>query len=147
MSVVDRCWVPTATTRFTLSIWATLAGMVRANLDQLEELTCTPAAWSVGRSAPANRRTGHERPGDGHRELFTDAGRDGDLLRPRRAQIHLMGLHPPSSGIRLVPSMGPSEIAMTAMIESFWGRVQAELLNRGRCKTRVELAQRAVRVP
>jgi putative transposase len=41
----------------------------------------------------------------------------------------------------LVPSMGSiGDCYDNAMIESFWGRMQTELLNRKRWKTRVELA-------
>ncbi len=42
---------------------------------------------------------------------------------------------------RLVPSMGSiGDCYDNAMIESFWGRMQTELLNRKRWKTRIELA-------
>ena len=41
----------------------------------------------------------------------------------------------------LVPSMGSTgDCYDNAMIESFWGRVQTELLNRQRWRTRIELA-------
>ena len=41
----------------------------------------------------------------------------------------------------LVPSMGSiGDCYDNAMIESFWGRVQTELLNRQRWRTRIELA-------
>ncbi len=41
----------------------------------------------------------------------------------------------------LVPSMGSiGDCYDNAVIESFWGRMQTELLNRRRCKTRIELA-------
>ena len=41
----------------------------------------------------------------------------------------------------LVPSMGSiGDCYDNAMIESFWGRMQTELLNRKRWKTRIELA-------
>ena len=41
----------------------------------------------------------------------------------------------------LLPSMGSiGDCYDNAMIESFWGRVQTELLNRRRWKTRIELA-------
>jgi transposase InsO family protein len=41
----------------------------------------------------------------------------------------------------LLPSMGSiGDCYDNAMIESFWGRVQTELLNRQRWKTRIELA-------
>jgi putative transposase len=41
----------------------------------------------------------------------------------------------------LVPSMGSiGDCYDNAMIESFWGRMQTELLNRKRWKTRLELA-------
>ena len=41
----------------------------------------------------------------------------------------------------LVPSMGSIDDCYdNAMIESFWGRMQTELLNRKRWKTRIELA-------
>jgi putative transposase len=40
----------------------------------------------------------------------------------------------------LVPSMGRLAIVMTAMIESFWGRMQAELLDQQKWNTRIELA-------
>jgi putative transposase len=41
----------------------------------------------------------------------------------------------------LVPSMGLiGDCYDNAVIESFWGRMQTELLDRKRCKTRVELA-------
>jgi putative transposase len=41
----------------------------------------------------------------------------------------------------LVPSMGSvGDCYDNAVIESFWGRVQTELLNRRRWKTRIELA-------
>ena len=41
---------------------------------------------------------------------------------------------------RLVPSMGSIGDDDNAVIESFWGRIQTELLNRKRWKTRIELA-------
>jgi transposase InsO family protein len=44
----------------------------------------------------------------------------------------------PASG--LVPSMGSIGDFDNAVIESFWGRVQTELFNRRRWKTRIELA-------
>ncbi|WP_433304713.1 transposase [Actinoplanes sp. CA-030573] len=41
----------------------------------------------------------------------------------------------------LVPSMGTiGDCYDNGMIESFWGRMQTELLNRKRWKTRIELA-------
>ena len=41
----------------------------------------------------------------------------------------------------LVPSMGSiGDCYDNAVIESFWGRVQTELLNRRRWRTRIELA-------
>jgi putative transposase len=41
----------------------------------------------------------------------------------------------------LVPSMGSiGDCCDNAVIESFWGRVQTELLNRQRWRTRIELA-------
>jgi transposase InsO family protein len=41
----------------------------------------------------------------------------------------------------IVPSMGSiGDCYDNAMIESFWGRMQTELLNRKRWKTRIELA-------
>ena len=40
----------------------------------------------------------------------------------------------------LVPSMGSIGDCFNAVIESFWSRMQVELLDRKRCKTRVELA-------
>ena len=41
----------------------------------------------------------------------------------------------------LLPSMGSiGDCYDNAMIESFWGRVQTELLNRQRWRTRIELA-------
>lgn len=41
----------------------------------------------------------------------------------------------------LLPSMGSiGDCYDNAMIESFWGRVQVELLNRQRRRTRIELA-------
>jgi transposase InsO family protein len=41
----------------------------------------------------------------------------------------------------LLPSMGSvGDCYDNAMIESFWGRMQVELLDRKRCKTRVELS-------
>ncbi len=41
----------------------------------------------------------------------------------------------------LVPSMGSiGDCYDNAVIESFWGRMQTELLNRKRWKTRIELA-------
>jgi len=41
----------------------------------------------------------------------------------------------------LMPSVGRTGTALdNAMMESFWGRMQVELLNRRRWKTRVELA-------
>jgi len=40
-----------------------------------------------------------------------------------------------------MPSVGRTGTALdNAMMESFWGRMQVELLNRRRWKTRVELA-------
>ena len=40
----------------------------------------------------------------------------------------------------LLPSMGSGDAYANAVIESFWGRMQTELLNRRRWRTRVELA-------
>ena len=41
----------------------------------------------------------------------------------------------------LVPSMGSTgDCHDNAVIESFWARMQVELLNRQRCRTRIELA-------
>jgi len=40
----------------------------------------------------------------------------------------------------LLPSMGSIGDCDNAMIESFWGRMQVELLNRKRWRTRIELA-------
>ena len=71
-----------------------------------------------------------------------DASRGHDHpFRPRRA-IHLLGLHrraPRASG--LLPSMGSiGDCYDNAMIEIFWGRMQTELLDRQRWRTRIELA-------
>jgi transposase InsO family protein len=53
------------------------------------------------------------------RDTFTDRARDSGL----------------------VPSMGSiGDCYDNAVIESFWGRVQTELLNRRRWRTRIELA-------
>ena len=47
----------------------------------------------------------------------------------------------------IAPSMGAvGTAADNAMIESFWGRMQVELLNRRRWKTRIELASRDPRL-
>ena len=61
-------------------------------------------------------------------------------LRPRHA-IHLLGVQRPAARRGIAPSMGAVGTACdNAMMESFWGRLQVELLNRRRWKTRIELA-------
>ncbi len=51
------------------------------------------------------------------------------------------GVHRPGPRLGLLPSMGSiGDCYDNAMIESFWGRVQTELLNRQRWKTPIELA-------
>jgi len=60
-----------------------------------------------------------------------------DGLRP----VHLLGVHRASEAIG-APSVDGSigDCFDNAVVESFWGRMQVELLNRKRWKTRVELA-------
>ncbi len=51
-----------------------------------------------------------------------------------------MGVHPAPIDSRLLPSMGSvGDCFDNAMIESFWSRMQVELLNRQRWATRLEL--------
>jgi putative transposase len=52
-----------------------------------------------------------------------------------------VGVHPPRPRLRAgaVHGLG-GDCFDNAVIESFWGRVQTELLNRRRWKTRIELA-------
>jgi Integrase core domain len=87
----------------------------------------------------AGSRPGHERTGDGHRLTQPLARRD----HPRRPRhpVHLLGLHLQGEERR------PAALARhrrrpydNAVVESFWGRMQVELLNRQRWRTRVELA-------
>jgi transposase InsO family protein len=62
-------------------------------------------------------------------DLYAADGVDGQVSRRGRA------------GSGLVPSMGTiGDCYDNAVIESFWGRMQTELLNRRRWKTRIELA-------
>ena len=52
-----------------------------------------------------------------------------------------MGLHQPSPTIRAAALDGNRRrLLRHSVIESFWGRMQTELLNRRRWRTRVELA-------
>ena len=52
-----------------------------------------------------------------------------------------MGLHQTALDSGLVPSMGSvGDCYDNAVIESLWGRMQTELLNRRRWRTRIELA-------
>ena len=60
---------------------------------------------------------------------------------PTVACIHLLGLTDRATRSGLVPSMGSiSDCYDNAMIESLWGRMQTELLNRKRWRTGIELA-------
>jgi putative transposase len=91
--------------------------------------TPTPAGWSAGRSTPPQPRRwspmrwawpSRLRPGGAVASwAFTQRAKDSGL----------------------VPSMGSvGDCYDNAMIEAFWARMQVELLDRHRWKTRVELA-------
>ena len=70
-----------------------------------------------------------------------DAARGGgDSFRPRHA-VHVLGVHRASAAVGAAPSMGSvGDCYDNAMIEAFWSRMQVELLDTRRWKTRVELA-------
>jgi putative transposase len=66
--------------------------------------------------------------------------RPGHPFRPRRA-TYLWGFSQNVRDAGLAPSMGAVDSPYdNAMVESFWGRMQVELLNRQGWKTRIELA-------
>jgi transposase InsO family protein len=93
--------------------------------------------WSIDSSQTAALVT--------HALSMTIANRDlqagGDCsLRPRRA-AHLVALTDRAKRSGLVPSIvSIGDCCDNAMIEPFWDRMQTELLNRKRWKTRIELA-------
>ncbi|MGW1024210.1 integrase core domain-containing protein [Streptomyces sp. NPDC002577] len=61
--------------------------------------------------------------------------------RPIRQIAHDLGISERARASGMVPSMGTiGDCYDNAMIESFWGRMQTELLNRRRWRTRLELA-------
>ena len=88
----------------------------------------------------SDRRTRHERAQHGHQQPVVQADRNGDPLgSPRQFTSWAFTRRARESG--LVPSMGSiGDCYDNAVIESFWGRVQTELLKRRRWRTRIELA-------
>ena len=78
--------------------------------------------------------------GHGQHQPQPAARADGDPSRSRLA-VRLLGVHPAGQGRRLLPSMGTvGDADDNAVIESFWARMQTELLDRRRWITRIELA-------
>ena len=66
--------------------------------------------------------------------------RDSHSFGPRHA-VHVMGVHRRALDSGLLPSMGSvGDCYDNAVIEAFWSRMQVELLDRQRWRTRVELA-------
>jgi transposase InsO family protein len=58
-----------------------------------------------------------------------------------RDAIHVLGVHTADVDSGLLPSMGSvGDCFDNALMESFWSRMQVELLDRQRWRTRVELA-------
>lgn len=87
----------------------------------------------------ADRRASHQRPGHGHPQPRRPAGRR-DPLRPR-VQFTSWAFTGRARVPGLLASMGSmGDCYDNAVIESFWGRVQTELLNRQRWRPRLELA-------
>ena len=93
--------------------------------------------WSID-SSP-DRGAGDERPRDGHQPR---APREGGIIQSDQGvqftswafsqKVREAGLAPPIGAVG-----APYD---NAMVEAFWARMQVELLNRKRWKTRVELA-------
>jgi hypothetical protein len=70
----------------------------------------------------------------------------GRSSTPTRGAVRLLGLHPSGPGTRgwcLDGSVGDGYD--NAIIEAFWSRMQVELLDRHRWRTRVELANAILR--
>jgi transposase InsO family protein len=86
-----------------------------------------------------DRRPRDERAGHGDREPHPTTAGNGDPFRSRGFTSWAFTRRAHDFG--LVPSMGSiGDCFDNPVIESFWGRVQTELLNRRRWKTRIELA-------
>jgi transposase InsO family protein len=87
---------------------------------------------------------GDERSGNGHFE-----SRPGTLIHSDHGvQFTSWALTRRAYDSGLVPSMGSiGGCYDNAVIESFWGRMQTELLNRKRWKTRIELANAMFEYP
>src|SRR4029077_12486830 len=97
-----------------------------------------PRRRLVHRRLP-DRCAGHQRPGHGHR-LPLPQPRCADSFRPGD-QFASWAFTDRAKASGLVPSMGSvGDCYDNSMIESFWSRMQVELLDRTKWKTRIELA-------
>ena len=66
---------------------------------------------------------------------------DGTVIHSDKGTQFILGVHPPGARFGLLPSMGSVGSCFdNAMIESFWSRMQVELLDRRTRRTRVEPA-------
>ena len=95
--------------------------------------------WSI--DSVTDRDPGHQRARHGHRTTADPTGGGDHPLRPRHA-VHLLGLHPTAPRIRpRARRWARSATASTTRSSSRSGaRMQTELLNRKRWRTRIELA-------
>jgi putative transposase len=65
----------------------------------------------------------------------------GAIIHSDQGAGCVLGVHRASQGLGLVGSMGSvGDCSDNAMVEAFWSRMQVELLDRQRWRTRIELA-------
>jgi putative transposase len=99
-----------------------------------------PGGGLVDRQPPGHA-AGHQRPRHGYQQPQPDPGPDRDPQRSRIAGYTSWAFTQRAKDSGLLPSMGTVGDAFdNAVIESFWGRMQTELLDRQRWNTRIELA-------
>jgi transposase InsO family protein len=87
-----------------------------------------------------HRRADDQCAVDGHPEPFPSGG-DGDPLPTTSVQFGSWAFTQRAKESGLVPSTGSiGDCYDNGLMESFWSRMQIELLDRHRWKTRIELA-------
>ena len=106
----------------------------------LDTFSCRVVGWP--RRLPTHRPDGHQRPGHGNRSPQPHRRRDRHPQRPvESGQFTSWAFTQRAVDSGLLPSMGSvGDCVDNAMIESFWSRMQVELLDRKRWRTRIELA-------
>ena len=121
-----------------------LIAITQAVADWLETVLSTTGLpqdrGMVDRRRP-DLRPGRQRAADGHQQPGTGPETGHDQHSVHGVQYTSWAFTKRALDSGLVPSMGSiGDCYDNAMIESFWGRMQTELLNRQRRRTRLELA-------